>query len=196
MVPYAINLALRLNLCQNKRGYLILIKMTLLFAQRINRVIFLLFQNNYFNIENTLTHTNTASLNPFDAQTSKSDMKSMRTLRLIGAIKCLTILMQLFNEVKFLHENKLKSNNNNNNINGDGDVTQSKRNASNINCCCCCLLCLDEINEPTSAMCGHIFCYTCIQAYIKSNSQRDEMTKCPSCRQQIDQNKLIYLHNF
>lgn len=194
MVPYAINLALKLNLCQNKRGYLILIKMTLLFAQRINRVIFLLFQNNYFNIENTLTHTNTASLNPFDAQTSKSEMKSsMRmTLRLIGAIKCLTILIQLFNEVKFLHENKLKSNNI---TNGNVEVTQIKRSTSNINCGCC-LLCLDEINGPTSAMCGHIFCYTCIQAYIKSNSQRDEMTKCPSCRQQIDQNKLIYLHNF
>jgi hypothetical protein len=168
--------------------------MTLLFAQRINRVIFLIFQNTYFNIENTLTNTNTASLNPTDAQT-KSDMKSMKTLKLIGAIKCLTILMQLFNEVKFLHENKLKlKSNNNNNINGDEEVTQSKRNTSNINYCC--LLCLDEINDPTSAMCGHIFCYTCIQAYIKSNSQRDEMTKCPSCRNQIDQNKLIYLHNF
>ena len=95
-----------------------------------------------------------------------------------------------------LHENKFKSNNNNNNIIGDVEVTQIKRSTSNINCGCCCLLCLDEINGPTSAMCGHIFCYTCIQAYIKSNSQRDEMTKCPSCRQQIDQNKLIYLHNF
>ena len=75
-MPYAINLILRLNLCQNERIHLILIKMTLLFAQRINRVIFLIFQNNYFNIENTLTHTNTASLNPFDAPTSKSDTKT------------------------------------------------------------------------------------------------------------------------
>ena len=164
--------------------------MTLIFAQRINRVLFL-FRNTYFNIENLFTNAKMTCLNPINTQT-KSQMESLKTLRLIGLVKCFTILLQIYNEAKFLHENNLNVLQNTNTATTTIMTVKTPTNVSNLTSCC--LLCLDRINEPTSAMCGHIFCYSCIQAYVKSN--RKEITKCPSCRNNIDQNKLIYLHNF
>jgi hypothetical protein len=209
LVPYLLNFMIK-DFKLNRRGflnfkiYISIVKIALLFAQRINRIVFL-FTNTFYHIENALTHIKIANLNPHQHQ--RQEQESLRTLHLIGIVKCFTILMQLINEAKYLHQNNLKnfissslSKENETTSQLEAKTNTLKASIDDNEKSFCCLLCLDHLNEPTSAMCGHIFCFSCIQAYINSNTKANGggqvMTKCPSCRSNIEQNKLIYLHNF
>ncbi|KAK3162848.1 hypothetical protein QOZ80_1BG0094530 [Eleusine coracana subsp. coracana] len=42
-----------------------------------------------------------------------------------------------------------------------------------------CPVCLNELTEPSSTSCGHIFCQKCIKASIQAQK------KCPTCRQKL-----------
>ena len=42
-----------------------------------------------------------------------------------------------------------------------------------------CTLCLEELKDPSTTTCGHIFCWTCIADWIR------EKPECPLCRQEI-----------
>lgn len=42
-----------------------------------------------------------------------------------------------------------------------------------------CTLCLEEMREPSVTTCGHVFCWACIQDWIR------EKPECPLCRQAI-----------
>lgn len=53
-----------------------------------------------------------------------------------------------------------------------------------------CQLCSETRIEPTSTLCGHIFCWTCIHKWLK------ERTECPICRAPTEPSRLIHLLNF
>lgn len=53
-----------------------------------------------------------------------------------------------------------------------------------------CQLCNEIRTEPTSTLCGHIFCWTCIHKWLKQRSE------CPICRAPTEPSRLIHLLNF
>lgn len=52
-----------------------------------------------------------------------------------------------------------------------------------------CTLCLEEMKDPSTTTCGHVFCWTCIQDWIK------EKPECPLCRQSILSQHVLPLRN-
>lgn len=50
-----------------------------------------------------------------------------------------------------------------------------------------CILCLDSIINPSTTICGHMFCWNCISEYLQENP------KCPRCRTQNFYNQLVPL---
>ncbi|RFU25529.1 hypothetical protein B7463_g10810, partial [Scytalidium lignicola] len=42
-----------------------------------------------------------------------------------------------------------------------------------------CTLCLEELKDPAAAICGHVFCWTCISDWVK------EKEECPLCRREL-----------
>jgi predicted amidophosphoribosyltransferase len=52
-----------------------------------------------------------------------------------------------------------------------------------------CPVCMNELVDASSTICGHIFCQKCIKAAIQANK------KCPNCRRKLNMNNFhrVYL---
>jgi len=50
-----------------------------------------------------------------------------------------------------------------------------------------CTLCLEPFRDPSTTTCGHVFCWTCVQDWVK------EKPECPLCRQDVLPQKILPL---
>ena len=50
-----------------------------------------------------------------------------------------------------------------------------------------CTLCLEAFKDPSVTTCGHVFCWTCVQDWVR------EKAECPLCRTSIQGNKVLPL---
>ncbi len=57
-----------------------------------------------------------------------------------------------------------------------------------------CAICLENIknNDYAITICGHVFCYSCINSYI--NSKQNEVINCPKCRNSIKTNQIFKIN--
>ncbi len=52
-----------------------------------------------------------------------------------------------------------------------------------------CTLCLEPLRDPSVTTCGHVFCWTCIQDWVR------EKAECPLCRQAVLPQKILPLRS-
>ncbi|KAL9616244.1 MAG: hypothetical protein Q9160_008870 [Pyrenula sp. 1 TL-2023] len=52
-----------------------------------------------------------------------------------------------------------------------------------------CTLCLEPFRDPSVTSCGHVFCWTCVQDWVK------EKAECPLCRQDVLPQKILPLRS-
>jgi len=53
-----------------------------------------------------------------------------------------------------------------------------------------CTLCLEPFRDPAATSCGHVFCWTCVQDWVK------EKAECPLCRQAVLSQKILPLRGY
>ena len=53
-----------------------------------------------------------------------------------------------------------------------------------------CTLCLEPFRDPSTTSCGHVFCWTCVQDWVK------EKAECPLCRQAVLSQKVLPLREY
>lgn len=69
-----------------------------------------------------------------------------------------------------------------------------------------CALCMDPLNRPAAIPCGHIFCWGCVVAHVRSSSGRSGggsggsagggLARCPICRAEFLGQRVRALYNY
>lgn len=53
-----------------------------------------------------------------------------------------------------------------------------------------CSICLNVLESPVVAMCGHVFCRGCMHPWLNSLAARGEPGSCPVCRKKLTKKAL------
>lgn len=182
VLPYIIS---KLNRPENGKNKfaLSLATLFLFYAKKINLIIFYLSKSSYFNLENRIASVKLLSINLF----KKPSEYQRKMYFVFGMLELAMILVHAVNETKKL---VVSSNWDKNQITIEDEVRPTESMAR-----LKCPLCLDQVCYPTLTSCGHVFCWYCVNEYVKK-SGHDTVSKCPTCRNLFENKRVIYLFNF
>lgn len=174
------------------------IKCILELIARINRSIFFLngiypdIFKRLFSIQYLSTTINRSL---FTLTYNNSDNNDNSTINLMASLSIMQLVLSFYYQYKIMivqqqrHNLKksakkiecLTTNLNTQTTNIEYDIDSFKRK---------CILCTFEFNIPTLLLCGHVFCWNCINDWL---TLKDE---CPVCKSNIDKRQCTFLRNF
>ena len=114
--------------------------------------------------------------------TTSYQSKRMNVLyRIIGCVSLVQLIVNISKQSQNTQEPKVLE---------VDDRIKNISHASVVDPALICHLCSERKTEPTSTLCGHIFCWKCIHQWLKERSE------CPICRTPTEPSRLIHLINF
>lgn len=147
----------------------------------VHLITFFLF-NDFYELAKRVTN--------YSYTTSEPSSQSRRLTLLYRFLGCLSLIKLVIDVIKhpqIFDVNNVSSKQSDENSSMSKDLTTVKAVQDSR---LICHLCSEERNEPTSTICGHIFCWYCIHNWLKERSE------CPICRTPTEPSRLIYLINF
>ena len=121
------------------------------------------------------------------------NLSPMTTYRMLGWMIVLQIVMKVFKWcTNMLRKNEKCSHEEHAGLGEDNELEGGRviLQASIVESRVRCPSCLEDCRHPTAALCGHIFCWSCISEWTS------EKMECPVCRTTVKPHQIICLQHF
>lgn len=150
----------------------------------VHQITFFLFSD-FYELSKRITNFTYSSSEP-----SSQSKRLTYLYRFLGCLSLIKLIIDVMKHPQIFDLDKVSASTTSN-----GDVIAQKSSSSREevpakNTSIICHLCSSDREEPTSTLCGHIFCWKCIHNWLKERSE------CPICRTPTEPSRLIHLINF
>jgi hypothetical protein len=176
-------------------------KLVWFYARELNKLLFFFVQNSFFDLEDRFASIKYLSLKRKPNQITDSSQK--KRFNYLGFVKLMTLFIQFYYHMKNLIRYKRKVDQSSTRQAKDSTATSSVSTASSISIHSSspkkCSICLEQVKQASVTPCGHLFCWFCVHQHIENAQRFSSSTNnalCPSCREPIESNRIIFLNNF
>jgi len=200
LVPYLIERSIHFKTA-NKMFLFYIFKLVWFYARELNKLVFFFVQNSFFDLEDRFSSIKYLSLKQKSNQTNGSTEK--KSINYLAFVKLMTLCIQFYFHVKNLIKYKRKVDQSSLTNQAKESTATSSSTTSSVSTPSSstkkCSICLEQVKQASVTPCGHLFCWLCIHQHIENAQRFASSTSnalCPSCREPIESNRIIFLNNF
>jgi peroxin-10 len=199
LVPYLIARSIHFK-SQNRMLFFYILRLFWFCARELNKLVFFYTQNSFFDLEDRFTSIKYLSLKQKPNKNVNSTEK--KSFNYLAFVKMITVCIEFYFHIRNLLKFKQNAGKSSTSQAKDTTTTSSETTSSisiHASSSKKCSICLEQVKQASVTPCGHLFCWMCIHQHIENAqhfSSSASNALCPSCREPIESNRIIFLNNF